>query len=161
MGLFTGMNISASALTAQRLRLDLIANNIANINTTNTGRTTPGGNPIPYRREVAVFQARPPQNDDFMSVFKNAKRALVGQGVQVSAIVEDNSPFRLEYDPESPDAARVPEPGIPVGYVRYPNVNIVEEMIDLISASRAYEANVTALNASKAMASKALEIGKG
>lgn len=160
MGLFTGMNISASALTAQRLRLDLISNNIANINTTNTGKTTPGGNPIPYQREVAVFSSRPPQ-DQFASMFKDARQALNSEGVQVSRVMEDDAPFRLEYDPNSPDAAKVAEPGVPVGYVRHPNVNLVEEMIDMISASRAYEANVTALNAGKAMASKALEIGKG
>lgn len=159
MGLFTSMNISSSALTAQRLRLDLISNNIANMNTTNTGETTPGGNPIPYRREVAVFSSRPPQND-FASLFKDARSALNSEGVQVTKVLEDDTPFRLEYDPDSPDAAKVAEPGIPVGYVRYSNVNLVEEMIDMISASRAYEANVTALNAGKAMASKALEIGK-
>ena len=160
MGLFTGMNISTSALTAQRLRLDLIANNIANQNTTNTGQTTAGGNPIPYRREVAVFSSRPPKGD-FTTLYKGARQRLSSEGVQVTKVIEDKAPFRLEYDPDSPDAAKVAEPGIPVGYVRYPNVNIVEEMIDMISASRAYEANVTALNASKAMAAKALEIGKG
>ncbi len=160
MGLFSGMNISASALTAQRLRLDLIANNIANINTTNTGQTTSGGNPMPYRREVAIFSSCPPQKD-FATMFKDARSQLKSEGVQITKVIEDNAPFRLEYDPDNPNAAKVAEPGIPVGYVRYPNVNIVEEMIDMISASRSYEANVTALNASKAMASKALEIGKG
>lgn len=160
MALFTGMNISTSALTAQRLRLDLIANNIANMNTTNTGRTTSAGNPIPYRREVAVFSARPPQ-DNFTALFRDARQTLSSEGVQVTKVIEDNAPFRLEYDPDNPDAVKAEELGVPVGYVRYPNVQIVEEMIDLISASRAYEANVTALNASKAMASKALGIGKG
>ncbi|HHV65639.1 MAG TPA: flagellar basal body rod protein FlgC [Peptococcaceae bacterium] len=160
MGLFTAMNISTSALTAQKLRLDLIANNIANINTTNTGETTPAGNPVPYRREVAVFAARPSE-DSFGTLFRDARAKLKSEGVQVVRVMEDNSPFRLEYDPDNPDAAQVAEPGIPVGYVRYPNVNLVEEMIDMISASRAYEANVTVLNASKALASKALEIGKG
>jgi flagellar basal-body rod protein FlgC len=160
MGLFTGMNISASALTAQKLRLDLISNNIANMNTTHTGQTTPGGNPMPYRREVAVFSSRPPEAN-FASLFQDARQALKSEGVQVTRVIEDDAPFRMEYDPDSPDAAKVAETGIPVGYVRYPNVNIVEEMIDMISASRSYEANVTALNASKAMASKALEIGKG
>ncbi|MGI6450279.1 MAG: flagellar basal body rod protein FlgC [Desulfitobacteriia bacterium] len=160
MGLFTGINISTSALTAQKLRLDLIANNIANLNTTNTGETTPAGNPIPYRREVAVFAARPSQ-DSFGTLFRDAKGKLKSEGVQVISVIEDNAPFRLEYDPDNPDAVQAAEPGIPVGYVRYPNVNLVEEMVDMISASRAYEANVTALNASKAMAAKALEIGKG
>jgi len=160
MGLFTGMNISASALTAQRLRLDIIANNIANINTTNTGKTTPGGNPMPYQREMALFSSRPPEKS-FASLFQDARQALSSEGVQVTQVVEDDAPFRLEYDPDSPFAATVAEPGIPVGYVRYPNVNLVSEMTDMISASRSYEANVTALNATKAMASKALEIGKG
>lgn len=159
MSLFTGMNISASGLTAQRLRLDIISNNIANINTTNTGRTTPGGNPIPYQREVTVFSSRPTQS--FASLYQDARQALKSEGVQVTQVLEDERPFRLEYDPNSPFAATVAEPGIPVGYVRYPNVNLVAEMTDMISASRAYEANVTVLNASKAMASKALEIGKG
>lgn len=160
MGLFTGMNISASALTAQKLRLDLISNNIANINTTNIGETTPGGNPMPYRREVAIFSSRPPEKN-FASLFQDASKQLSSEGVQVTSIIEDDSPFRLEYDPDNPSAVKVAEPGIPVGYVRYPNVNLVEEMTDMISASRSYEANVTALNASKALAAKALEIGKG
>lgn len=160
MGLFTGMNISASALTAQKLRLDLISNNIANINTTHTGESTPGGNPIPYSRQVAEFSSRPAANS-FLSQYRDARSALSSEGVQVTAILENTAPFRLEYNPDSPDAAKVAEDGIPVGYVRYPNVNIVEEMVDMISATRSYEANVTALNASKTMAAKALEIGKG
>lgn len=165
MGLFSGMDISASGLTAQRLRLDLIANNVANINTTRTGQTTAAGNPVPYRREVAVFTARP-AGTDFDSVLNTAlgqsqSASQVGQGVQVQAVVEDPSSFQLEYNPDSPDAAGPGDPDVPEGYVRKPNVNIVTEMTDMISASRAYEANVTALNAEKAMASKALEIGKG
>jgi flagellar basal-body rod protein FlgC len=160
MGLFTGMNISASGLTAQKLRLDLISNNIANINTTNTGQTTVTGNPIPYQREVAVFSSRPSETD-FADVFKDTRTKLRSEGVQVTAVVQDNNEFRLEYDPDNPDAAQTAEDGIPVGYVRYPNVTLVEEMVDMISANRSYEANVTALNASKAMASTALGIGKG
>jgi len=158
MGLFTGMNISSSALTAQKLRLDLIANNVANINSTNTGQTTPGGNPVPYSREVAIFSSRPPENS-FNSLFNSTR--LSSEGVRVTKVVEDEAPFRLEYDPNSPDAVKTAEQGIPVGYVRYPNVNLVQEMTDMISSSRSYEANVTVLNASKAMAAKALEIGKG
>ncbi|NLP45196.1 MAG: flagellar basal body rod protein FlgC [Peptococcaceae bacterium] len=160
MGLFTGINISASALTAQKLRLDLISNNIANINTTHTGQTTPAGNPIPYRREVAVFASRPATNS-FSSYLNRAEQNLNSVGVQVARVAEDNAPFRLEYDPDNPAAAQVAEPGVPVGYVRYPNVNLVKEMVDLVSASRSYEANVTVLNTSKAIATKALEIGKG
>jgi len=86
---------------------------------------------------------------------------LSSEGVRVTKVVEDEAPFRLEYDPNSPDAVKTAEQGIPVGYVRYPNVNLVQEMTDMISSSRSYEANVTVLNASKAMAAKALEIGKG
>ena len=160
MGLFTGINISTSALTAQRLRLDLIANNIANLNTTNTGQTTPAGNPVPYSRQMAILTTRPAEKD-FSTVFKGARLGLNSQGVQVKQVVESDKPYRLEYEPDSPDAAKEEELGVPVGYVRYSNVNIVEEMIDMISASRSYEANVTALNASKSMAMKALEIGKG
>mgnify|MGYP000459971110 CR=1 FL=1 len=157
MGLFTGMNISASALTAQKLRLDLVASNIANMNTTNTGETTPGGNPIPYSRQVAIFSSRK-QETNFASLLE---KGLSSQGVHVTEVVESDKPFRLEYDPDSPDAAKAAEQDIPVGYVRYPNVNLVEEMTDMISASRSYEANVTVLNGFKQIASKALEIGRG
>ncbi|MDA8220395.1 flagellar basal body rod protein FlgC [Desulfosporosinus sp.] len=157
MGLFGAMDISASGLTAQRLRMDLTANNIANINTTRTGELTPGGNQIPYSRQVAVFVPRPSE-----SQFSKVLGETLGSGVQVAGIYNDvTEPFKLEYNPDSPDAARVAEEGLPVGYIRQPNVNIVTEMVDMISASRAYEANVTALNVSKSMASRALEIGKG
>ncbi|WP_425806945.1 flagellar basal body rod protein FlgC [Desulfitobacterium sp. Sab5] len=164
MGIFNAIDTSASGLTAQRLRLDLISNNVANINTTRTAQSTAAGNPIPYQRQVAVFVPRPPENT-FSSVL-NQTLALnnansVGRGVEVAAIGQDTTPFRLEYNPDSPDAAKTAEAGIPVGYVRMPNVNIVTEMVDMISASRAYEANVTALNASKSMMVKALDIGKG
>jgi flagellar basal-body rod protein FlgC len=176
MGIFGAMDISASGLTAQRLRLDLISNNIANINTTRTTQMTAAGNPIPYRRQVAVFVPRPVETS-FAETLNQALQGKPtsqlalqqqttsaspnGNGVQVQAVLEDPAEFRLEYNPESPDAARTAEDGIPAGYVRLPNVNIVTEMVDMISASRAYEANITALNASKSMMSKALEIGKG
>ena len=165
MGLFKAIEISASGLTAQRLRMDLVSNNIANINTTRTGEVTPAGNQIPYRRQVSVFVPRPADKTSFANVLgetMSAQNSRAGNGVQVAGIYEDETePFRLEYDPDSPDAAKVAEAGLPVGYVRHSNVNIVTEMIDMMTASRAYEANVTALNVSKAMASKALEIGKG
>jgi flagellar basal-body rod protein FlgC len=162
MSLFGAIDISASGLTAQRLRMDLVANNIANINTTRTGELTSVGNPIPYSRQVATFVPRPPETP-FASVLGETMGGRnPGNGVQVGSIDRDvQEPFRLEYNPSSPDAAKVAEPGLPVGYVRQPNVNIVTEMVDMISASRAYEANVTALNVSKSMATKALEIGKG
>ena len=164
MSLFGAIDISASGLTAQRLRMDLIANNIANINTTRTGEVTPAGNPIPYSRQVATFVPRPPETPFASVLGETLGGQNVGNGVQVASIAQISDaqdPFRLEYQPDSPDAAKVAELGLPVGYVRQPNVNIVTEMVDMISASRAYEANVTALNVSKTMASKALEIGRG
>ncbi|NLM96262.1 MAG: flagellar basal body rod protein FlgC [Halanaerobiaceae bacterium] len=144
--MFSGFNISASGMTAQRLRMDIIANNIANIDTT---RTETGG---PYRRQLPVFEER--RNRPF-SFFLNEKMNSRGKGgVQVSAIIEDQSPFKIIYNPAHPDADED-------GYVSMPNVDIVTEMVDMIDASRAYEANVTALNSLKNMALKALEIGKG
>jgi flagellar basal-body rod protein FlgC len=126
--------------------MDIIANNIANIDTT---RTETGG---PYRRQLPVFEER--RNRPF-SFFLNEKMNSRGKGgVQVSAIIEDQSPFKIIYNPAHPDADED-------GYVSMPNVDIVTEMVDMIDASRAYEANVTALNSLKNMALKALEIGKG
>lgn len=164
MSLFGAIDVSASGLTAQRLRMDLIANNIANINTTRTGELTPAGNPIPYSRQVALFVPRASETPFASVLGETLGGQNLGNGVQVASIksISDaEDPFRLEYNPTSPDAASVAEPGLPVGYVRQPNVSIVTEMVDMISASRAYEANVTALNVSKSMAAKALEIGKG
>lgn len=141
MGFFRSMDISASALTAERFRLDVIADNIANMNTT---RTAEGG---PYRRKTVSFeQIQKPFSEYLDTSFR-------GNGVRVSAVHEDPSPFKLVYDPTHPDANED-------GYVEMPNVDIVTEMIDMISASRAYEANVTALNAYKNIAMRALEIGK-
>jgi flagellar basal-body rod protein FlgC len=138
VGLFRVFDISASGMTAERLRMDTIANNLANANTTRTAR---GG---PYRRQMVVFEERLAQASGY---------GLRGNGVRVSRIVEDNDPPRLVYDPHHPDANEQ-------GYVEMPNVNIVTEMVDMITASRAYEANVAALNAAKAMALKALDIGR-
>ena len=164
MSLFGAIDVSASGLTAQRLRMDLIANNIANINTTRTGQLTPAGNPIPYSRQVALFVPRAPETPFASVLGETLGGKNLGNGVQVASIrsISDaEEPYLLEYNPTSPDATTVAEPGLPAGYVRQPNVSIVTEMVDMISASRAYEANVTALNVSKLMASKALEIGKG
>ncbi|MCG0278390.1 MAG: flagellar basal body rod protein FlgC [Thermanaeromonas sp.] len=141
MELLPGLAISASGLTAERLRLDLISGNLANIYTT---RTAQGG---PYRRKVAVFAER------IKEAMGSPGPQAPGYGVHVAGIVEDNTPPRLVYDPTHPDADAQ-------GYVALPNINVVNEMIDLITASRAYEANVTAFNAAKAMALKALEIGR-
>jgi len=108
-----------------------------------------------------VFVPKPPEAQ-FGEIFKKSlHRMSTGGGVQVQRIVQDQAPFKLEYNPDSPDAAQVTENDLPKGFVRLPNVNIVTEMVDSISASRAYEANVTVLNASKGMFTKALEIGRG
>lgn len=147
MGVFGSFAISASGLTAERLRLDLISNNIANINT--SGRPNDPANP-PYRRKIPVFaQALEMVEGD------NVKRAgYKGAGVKVTRIMEDNNPPRLVYDPSHPQADEK-------GYVAFPNINIVNEMVNMITATRSYEANVTALNAAKDIALKALEIGRG
>lgn len=135
MNLIHTMDISASGLTAQRLRLDTIANNLANAETT---RTVDG---TPYRRQVPVFR----------EVLDGISGDL--GGVEVVEIVKDQSPFRMVYDPGHPDAN-------PEGYVLYPNVNPVIEMTDMISATRSYEANLSVMNACKSMFLKALDISR-
>ncbi len=145
MSFLNALNISASALTTQRVRMDVISQNIANINTT---RTDSGG---PYRRKVTVLASK--QANSFASIFNSVQGQSTGQGVYVAAIQEDISAFTYEYDPTHPDANAE-------GYVAYPNVDEVTELVDMMSATRSYEANVTAFNATKDMALKALEIGK-
>jgi len=147
MRLFKAMETSTSALTTERLRMDLIANNLANINTTRTASGTP------YRRRMAVQSERP---DSFQTVLNRQLRPDepgVGAGVQVTRIAEDQTPFKLKYDPSHPDADAS-------GMVRLPNVDLLTEITDLIMSQRVYEANVTAFNAGKGMALKALEIGR-
>ncbi|MDF2986902.1 MAG: flagellar basal-body rod protein FlgC [Eubacterium sp.] len=147
MGFFTSLDIGASGLTAQRLRMDTISQNIANINTTRTEDGTP------YRRREVIFEERT-GSDSFASALTDAGNKLTnGQGVRVSKIAEDSSEFKKVYDPGHPDADKD-------GYVSMPNVDIVTEMVNMISATRSYEANVTSINATKSMAVKALEIGK-
>lgn len=145
MSMFESINISSSGLTAERLRMDIISKNIANANTTRTANGTP------YKRQVVTFKAA--ENNSFKSYLDKSKAKNVGQGVEVVSIKEDNSSFKRIYDPGHPDADKD-------GYVLMPNVNTVTEMVNMISATRSYEANVTALNASKSMMMKALEIGK-
>ncbi|WP_286884438.1 flagellar basal body rod protein FlgC [Aneurinibacillus sp. UBA3580] len=153
MGLFGSFDISASALTANRLRMDIISSNISNANTTRGEYVN--GQWQPYKRKVAVIEPK-----TGASSFENFLQAAVSRtgmstvnGVRVSRIVEDRTPPKIMYDPTHPDAdAR--------GYVALPNVDMLKEMIDLMSTTRAYESNVTAINAAKAMAMKALEIGK-
>ncbi len=146
MGVFSSMDISASGMTAQRTRLDIISQNIANVNTTR------GADGNVYKRKNVVFQEK--QYVSFSDTLAAASCGTVGNGVKISQIIEDNdTDCRMVYDPSHPDADEN-------GYVTYPNVNTVTEMTDMIDASRSYEANVTAFNASKNMQLKALEIGK-
>lgn len=149
MGLFQAIDASASGLTAERLRMDVISNNIANANTT---RTAEGG---PYRRQMVVFEPRSDQVsfEQLLTQQLQPGQLDTGNGVRVTGITKDTTPFKLMYDPNHPDANQQ-------GYVQMPNVNVVSEMVDMITASRAYEANVTAVNAAKSMAMKALDIGK-
>lgn len=149
MGAIDAMNISASGMTAQRLRMDLISQNIANVSTTRDA------NGEVYRRKTLVFAEK--KNNSFQSILNknnSYSSALSGVGVKVTAIVEDHvTAMKQVYDPSHPDSNDE-------GYVTYPNVNTVTEMTNLIDASRAYEANVTALNATKSMLLKTLDMGK-
>ncbi|MDD5067036.1 MAG: flagellar basal body rod protein FlgC [bacterium] len=150
MGMFTSINTSASGLSAQRLRMDVIANNIANVNTT---RTTEGG---PFKRQKVVFMPADTKVKYKLPFLPDKFKPIAGQGVRVLRVEDDSSPFRLVYDPSHPDAIKT---GEKAGYVQMPNVNVVTEMVDMISASRAYEANVAMIDHSKSIFSKALEIG--
>ncbi|MBW5444580.1 flagellar basal body rod protein FlgC [Cohnella sp. CFH 77786] len=143
-----GFDISASALTAQRLRMDVISANIANAETTRAQFVN--GRFVPYRRKEVVLAAVQPK---FRNLLDEKLNADAEQGVQVAAIRDDATPFKQVYNPAHPDADEN-------GMVNMPNVDVVKEMVDMISASRSYEANVTALNASKAMFMKSLEIGR-
>ena len=146
MSMFGGLEISASALTAQRLRLNVTAENLANAETTKTA----DGNP--YRRKEVTLQAVPKGGFGAqLSKAMGGGSGVAPGGVQASAITEDETNGKLVYDPGHPDANEQ-------GYVRMPNVDTVTEMVDLIDAQRAYEANVTAMSASKQMFAKTLEI---
>jgi flagellar basal-body rod protein FlgC len=145
MDFIDSMQISASGLTSQRLRMNVISSNLANSHTT---RTQEGG---PYRRKDVVFSSQPLEE-----TFEGAMRSQLNgklSEVKVTGIVNDPRPPVLKYDPGHPDADEK-------GFVSLPNVNLIEEMVNMMSATRSYEANVTAVNASKRMALKALEIGK-
>lgn len=132
--LFSTMRISASGLSAERLRMDVIASNVANSNTTRTESGTA------YRRKIALFK-------------ENLDNELQPNGVKTVGIIDDKTELKSKYDPSHPDANEE-------GYVMMPNVNVLNEMADMIAASRSYEANVNTLNASKTMFMKALEIGR-
>lgn len=153
MSIFHGMNTTASALTAQRLRMDVISSNMANVDTTRAKLVD--GEWQPYRRKSVTLTSQEGQFSNFLNVAmgKTSKQA-VGNGVKVTSINEDTeTPFKLVYDPTNPDANAD-------GYVEMPNIDPLKEMVDLISATRSYEANVTVFNANKSMLTKALEIGK-
>ncbi|WP_211745952.1 flagellar basal body rod protein FlgC [Paenibacillus sp. Marseille-Q4541] len=149
MNISSSFNISSSALTAQRLRMDVISSNIANAETTRA--TVENGEAVPYKRKMVVLETSKSSFKDMLQAQMEGKS--VQQGVIASSIQEDTAPLKPVYNPTHPDANAE-------GYVYMPNVDITKEMVDLMGASRSYEANVTALNASKAMVMKALEIGK-
>lgn len=142
MNAFSSMRISSSGLSAERLRMDTIASNIANASTTR------GENGKPYVRKIAVFQEN---LNTAISKDNGIENQLMG--VKAVGLEDDSSPLRTVYDPSNPDADKD-------GYVTMPNVNVLNEMADMVAATRAYEANVTAIGAEKSMFSKALEIGK-
>ncbi len=152
MGMFSSINTATSGMSAQRMRLDVISDNIANADTT---RTNEGG---PYRRSRVIFRPKV-QQPYWRSPFlpENLDNGI-GQGVRVTEIEKDmDADLRLVYDPTHPDAI---QSGPREGYVEYPNVNPVNEMVDMISASRSYEANVAVVDGSKNMFMKALDIGR-
>lgn len=149
MKLTSAFDISSSALTAQRFRMDVISSNIANAETTRGQYVD--GQWRPYQRKLVVME--PNSSPSFDSVFQSVMDKQSGGGVKVTKVIGDQSPFKKVYNPTHPDADEN-------GYVLLPNVDITKEMVDMISATRSYEANVTALNASKSMFMKALEIGK-
>jgi len=145
MDFLTALKISASALDAQRIRMDVISSNLANINTT---RTPEGG---PYRRRDVVFASQPVA-DNFGEVL-NSELEKKLQRVEIVDITVDPGPPKVVYDPRHPDANAL-------GYVGMPDINVMEEMVNILSATRSYEANVAAVNAAKSMVNKALEIGR-
>lgn len=148
MSFFDTLNTSATALTAQSLRMDIISQNMANVDTT---RTADGG---AYKRKTVIFKEIGDNKNNFQNIFNkilNKNQRLAG--VKVEKIVEDDTEGPKEYNPTHPDADEN-------GYVTKSNVNVVEEMVNMISANRAYEANITSVNLTKSMISKTLEIGK-
>ena len=150
MSMFSAFNVNASGMTAQRYRMDIISENVANANTTRTADGTP------YVRKIVTFEEKGSQTS-FSRVLGRASdgyNRYSGNGVKVSRVYEDTkSEMNMVYDPSHPDADEN-------GYVTYPNVNIVTEMTNLIDASRSYEANATAFNASKTIAMQGLNLGK-
>lgn len=152
MGFFSSMDISASGLTAQRLRMDVISQNLANVDTTKTADGTP------YKRKTILMEEKR-DITSFATYLENASSPAslntvpVGSGVRVSKIIEDETEGAKKYEPNHPDADAD-------GYVTMPNVDAVTEMVNMISANRSYEANISVLNTSMQMGTKTLEIGK-
>lgn len=145
MDFSTALRVSSSGMAAQRMRMNTISSNIANINTTHTPE---GG---PYRRKDVVFEAMPDERN--FGELVTVKPDEQVQRVQVTDILSDRKAPLMKYEPDNPDAN-------PEGYVAYPNINLMEEMANMIQATRSYEANVSAVQASKDMAMSALEIGR-
>jgi len=145
MNFIDALHISASGLTSQRLRMNVVSSNIANSHTT---RTPEGG---PYKRKDVVFSSHPVRNS-FQDMMNSQISDKLSE-VRVVDIIDDPGPPVLKYDPQHPDADAK-------GFVRLPNINMIKEMVNMMSATRSYEANVTAVKATKNMAQKALEIGK-
>lgn len=146
MSFLSSLNISASGMTAQRMRLDVAAENIANVETT---RTEEGG---PYRRKMIVLQAKDNSFHDVLTTVAG-KSVSTNAGVQATAIIDDETELKAVYEPDHPDADED-------GYVWMPNIDMIKEMTDSMAATRSYEANITAYNAVKLMAQKALDVGK-
>jgi flagellar basal-body rod protein FlgC len=151
--MFGSLNTSASALTAQRLRMDVISSNITNASTTRGSMVN--GVWEPYRRKMVVMEPKE-KNFDQVLKFEMQKQndsSIKQNGVRVTGIIDDRTPFKMVHDPAHPDANAE-------GYVMMPNVDLSKEMVDLLATSRSYEANVTAFNSGKSMMLKALEIGR-
>lgn len=151
MSVFNSLNASASALTAQRLRMDVVSANIANAKTTRATINEDGAYE-PYRRKMVAMGSKEGSFKSFLQQAANS-RTNEATGVKVTSITEDETPFPIVFQPTHPDANEA-------GYVELPNVDPLREMVDLMSATRSYEANITSLNASKDMLLRALEIGK-
>ena len=148
MSIFKSFGVNASGMTAERYRLDIISENIANANTTRTEEGTP------YRRKIVTFAEKDIDRNSFGAIYAKARGGHLGDGVKVSGVHEDKKTDLIEvYDPAHPDADEN-------GYVWYPNVNTITEMTNMIDATRAYEANATAFQASKSMATRGLQIGQ-
>jgi len=147
-GFYNSIEVSATGLSAERLAMDVIANNIANVNTT---RTPEGG---PFKRQLIVFaQKEDAASSNVLDSVDGDSAAAQRAGVQAVGIVPDTSPDKLVYDPKHPDADTN-------GYVHYPNIDVVKEMVDMMAASRAYEANVTAIQESRSMGNTVLGLLK-